>query len=222
MFTALPIRTAKIDKHKGACENGRVLDSLWDQEELSKCEILYKIDGDLIWRWPASFRDVSPQDRMCLAFGVSLVPDSFDYVQALGAKKKKAMKGIRIFAPKSTDKMRSMSDATAETIQGPLSNHHLRIGEGGWIAPSIQELIDLIYSADYVLSVDTGIAHIAAALKVPLTVIGAYSDAAGYYSHYKGPVKVMQRMCRKGSCECKNGAECMNVGTEEILTNSEN
>jgi hypothetical protein len=219
MFAALPIETVRLNKHKGTCEDGRVLDPTWDEIELDNCETLYKIDGDLIWRWPASFRDVSPQMRMALALGVS-IPDGFDYAAALGATKK-PWSGVRIFAPKSTDVKRSMPDAVANAMQHALPKSYLRISGGGWFAPSIQELIDVIYSAEHVLSVDTGIAHIAAALKIPLTVVGAYSDAVGYYSHYEGSIKVIQKACRKGSCECKKYAECMNVNPEEILTNLE-
>ena len=220
LFNALDIRCVRINRDKGVCENGRVLDYLWDEQELLNCEILYKIDGDLIWRWPASFTEVSPQDRMCLAFGVSLT-GNFDYVAALGAVKR-PWKGMSIFAPKSTDARRSMPESVARTIYDALPFGYIRVGDGGWCAPSLQELIDMIYTAERVISVDTGIAHIAAALGVPLEVIGAFSDAKGYYSHYARPVKVQQLPCNRGTCKCKRTTEgeCMNAEVE-ILTNLE-
>jgi len=182
------VKGVKPAGESGTCEwteDGRLTDFIWEAEQLSKYETIFKLNGWGAWDDFTNGATISSRFAQLASYLNCKVPHEFDYVEALAPKDGNQEKGYTLFSPESNSMERTLPEARALELYDRLSKKY----EVLWIpklrkAENVRELVDLVWNADRVVGVDNGVAHIAAALGVPAVLIGGMTNIRSIFSQY--------------------------------------
>lgn len=184
-------------------EYGELLDMLWDGANLSKYETIYKLTSWGVWEDNEIGGSIRPRfDQLAEILGVGFVLNliqNFDYAAALNARKIEVEKPYVVLSVESHEPMRTLPDDKAFELYVDLLN----CSDVVWLTEgspdkrrnrcsSLAELIHLVYNAERVIGIDNGVAHIAAALRKPLTLIGGMTDVRKIFEQYQTPINYIQ------------------------------
>lgn len=176
------------------CDNGEFLGMWWDDEHRNKFELIYKLSGWGCWEDNEFAKHSRTRFEQLAEILGCEVPESFDYKSALLACMRFAFaKPYTVLAPQSHGVMRSLPLERGTELYEQAVNFEntLLLADGSYgderelRCVSLRELIDVVYNAERVIGIDNGIAHIAAALGRPLTVIAGMTDANNIFSQYE-------------------------------------
>lgn len=135
-------------------------------------------------------------------------PKEFDYVKALNAKKRKESKTI--YAPESSSSFRQFP--RSEQLYHKLKEEYPNLV---WLGSKsskqlyekdFQALVNMVYSADAVFSVDNGIMHLASALGTPVFAVFGGTDekvVCEPYEVYKPDGKRLYFRANPSTNECQ-------------------
>lgn len=193
-----------------ASEYGELLDILWDGANLPKYETIYKLTSWGVWEDNEIGGSIRPRfDQLAEILGVECSHKYawgarghnpiFDYAAALNARKIDVEKPYVVLSVESHEPMRTLPDDKAFELYVDLLNYSdvIWLTEGSpqkrrTRCSSLAELIHLVYNAERVVGIDNGIAHIAAALRKPLTLIGGMTDVRKIFEQYQTPINYIQ------------------------------
>lgn len=188
------------------CEDGTYLDLSWDAVALRQFETIYKLSDWCVW---SAFEGNTPEvlfKELADLIGVEWSGQQFDYVAALGARKIDVEKPYAILSVESNEPWRTVPEDKAFELYVDLLNY----SDVVWLTskkpdkrktrcPSLMELIHLIYNAERVIGIDNGVAHIAAAFRKSVTLIGGPTDIRKIFGQYEAPLNIIQ-MSGHGEC----------------------
>lgn len=128
------------------------------------------------------FHAVGTMHEMAELLGVEL-PDTFSWTNLLKPEYS-VQEPYVLFCPTTTEPWRTIPPRRAEAIKQELEKEHKVIELKGTECATFQELINLIYNAESVVAVESGVANIAGALNKPLVVITGPTEANSHVGQY--------------------------------------
>lgn len=181
-----------MDKDLDRASDGSMFTSDWDGKNIPKYERIFKMGGGGIYD-EVEYMEKAPTrfDMYADMFQIT-APESFDYVEALQPQKRTDAI-YTILASEAAEVWRTLSaDRSIELYDGLSEDREVVWLGVRTVAFSWSELLALVYNAERVVAVASGIAHLAAALKKPTYILGGITDARTIYSMYGGELYYLQ------------------------------
>lgn len=185
LWSALPVHVVTVAPDRTQCDNGELLDMAWDAMACKKFERIYKLSNWAGWEDDErGSTDAARFDQFANIIGVA-APNTFSFHSVL---KPLPLPGdsYTVIAGESAEHWRSLGEEQSESLYAELSQHGhvVRVGDKHVTCGSWHGLVSLIFNAERVIAVDTGIAHLAAALGKPLLVLGGFTDVRDVFAQY--------------------------------------
>ncbi len=197
LWAALNVTVVTVKADNMTCSNGEYLLPDWDNAHLTKFERIFKLNNWGGWEDDEQGFNSRPRfEQLADLLEVKLKP--FDFKAALNVQNSE-QKDYTLLAVESNEHWRSLPSArdtlnalrlTGEKVvwltEFPNSRPEARR------CKTWAELLETVASARRVIAVDNGIAHIAAALGKPLTILGGMTNVRDIFSQYGNPFETIQ------------------------------
>jgi hypothetical protein len=195
IWSALNVTVVTVSGDNITCSNGEYLDPLWDEVHLPKFERIFKLNNWGGWEDDEQgFSSTARFKQLAKLLEVELKPFDFSLLGAAITDD-----GYTLLATESSEHWRSLPRARnvldalrAAGEQVVWLTEYPNSRREALRCKTWAELLDTVARARRVISVDSGIAHIAAALGKPLTIVGGMTNVRDIFSQYKNPFDVLQ------------------------------
>lgn len=204
LWAALNVTAVKVEGDNITCSNGEYLDPLWDNQHLPIFERIFKLNNWGGWEDDEQGFNSRPRfEQLAEILQVELKPFDFSILSPVENK------GYILLAVESNEHWRSLP--RARNVLDALKREGEKVI---WLTEypnsrrealqckTWQELLTTVANAKRVIAVDNGIAHIAAALGKPLTILGGMTKIGDIFSQYGNPFDGIQASFNECDSPC--------------------
>ena len=184
LWESIGVNVVGVAGDEMTCDNREILTPAWDAEHLSDYETIYKISTV---PWDEDVFACSGRGRIeqfAERIETTFVMKS-GFFRTVLRPRTISSERYTLFAPQSDNPWRGLPEKQAHEIREKISGTVVQLGEGHVKCSTYSELVDLVWNADRIISVDNGIAHIAAALGKRLTILGGMTDVRQIFGQYE-------------------------------------